>query len=70
MNTSGNGSTTSGKSTAKKKDVWKIIESMERAVVVLDPHSKSLAWGLAELMVAHGMEDRLIVVFHPKWHRG
>jgi len=54
------GTTTSGKSTAKARDLFQAIDHEEFALVVCDPHRNSLAWWLFIQFVAMGLKRRTI----------
>jgi len=54
------GSTRSGKSVSEVPDVIAAAERKDIAVVLLDPHARSLGWSCLEHLIARGHQSRII----------
>ena len=54
------GSPGSGKSTAELKELVALAEAGETAIICIDPHEDSLAFGLLTQLVARTMQHRIL----------
>ena len=54
------GSTRSGKSVGEWQDVVNAADAGDVAIVVMDPHEKSLAWNCFQQLIARGHEHRIV----------
>ncbi|WP_145218225.1 type IV secretory system conjugative DNA transfer family protein [Gimesia alba] len=54
------GSTRSGKSVSEVPDVVAAAERRDIAIVLLDPHTRSLGWSCLEHLIARGHQSRII----------